>query len=126
MSRATHREGRRPIAEISSGSVTIPIYAASVTVKRGKKLSPETSAGAKPDGDNGDRKTYSSFRIVYYEGTRRVFRRCNTLEKAKALAKELAGQLAAAGVRSRFFTEQDRRIYVLRNGPRNLDQGLRE
>ena len=67
MSRATHREGRRPIAEISSGSVTIPIYAASVTVKRGKEPSPETSAGAKPDGDNGDRKTYSSFRIVYYE-----------------------------------------------------------
>lgn len=51
--------------------------------------------------------------MVYYEGTRRVFRRRNTLAKAKELAKELATQLAADGVRSEFLTEQDRRIYVL-------------
>ena len=53
-----------------------------------------------------------SFKDVDYEGTRRVFRRRDTLEKA-GLAKELAGQLACDGVRSQYLTEQDRRIYVL-------------
>jgi integrase len=113
MSRAHHNNGRKPIAEISSGSVTIPIYASPVTVKLGKKSSQKAGVDSKPDDGGSDCKTYPSFKIVYYEGTRRVFRRRNTLAKAKALAKELAGQLACDGVRSEYLTEQDRRIYVL-------------
>ncbi len=103
---------RKPIAEVSSGSVSIPIYESPVTIRTGKHTS--TLEGSNPQPGNGDSpfKTYPSYKIVYYEGKRRVFRRRNTLAKAKALAKELAGQLAADGVRSQFFTEQDRRIYV--------------
>ena len=113
MSRAHQNNGKKPIAEISSGSVTIPIYASPVTIKLGKKSSQKAGVNTKPDDGGSDRKTYPSFKIVYYEGTRRVFRRRNTLAKAKALAKELAGQLASDGVRSQYLTEQDRRIYVL-------------
>ena len=113
MSRSHHNNGKKPIANISSGSVTIPIYASPVTVKTGKKQPHNPGANSKPNGDGPDRKTYPSFKVVYYEGTQRVFRRRNTLAKAKALAKELAGQLASDGVRSQFLTEQDRRIYVL-------------
>lgn len=111
MSRAHQHNGRKPIAEISASSVTIPIYAAAVTVK--KKLEQKAEADSKSDADGSEGKTYASFRVVYYEGTRRVFRRRNTLEKAKALAKELASQLACDGARARYLTEQDRRIYVL-------------
>ena len=113
MSRSHHNNGKKPIAEISSGSVTIPIYASPVTIKIGKKRSQDLEANSKSNGDGSKRKTYPSFKVVYYEGTQRVFRRRNTLEKAKVLAKELAGQLASDGVRSQFLTEQDRRIYVL-------------
>ena len=107
------KQREKPIAEISSGSVTIPIYASPVTVKLGKKSSQKAGVDSKPDDGGSDCKTYPSFKIVYYEGTRRIFRRRSTLAKAKALAKELAGQLACDGVRSEYLTEQDRRIYVL-------------
>lgn len=113
MSRPHQNNGRKPIAEISSGSVTIPIYASPVTIKIGKKASQNPEANSKSNGDGSVRKTYTSFKVVYYEGTQRLFRRRNTLAKAKALARELAGQLASDGVRSEFLTEQDRRIYVL-------------
>ena len=39
--------------------------------------------------------------------------RRNTLEKAKALAKEIAGRLNRDGSRAQYFTEKDRRIYTL-------------
>lgn len=113
MSRSHQNNGKKPIAEISSGSVTIPIYASPVTIKIGKKPSQNPQANSKSNGDRSERKTYLSFKVVYYEGAQRVFRRRNTLAKAKVLAKELAGQLASDGVRSQFLTEQDRRIYVL-------------
>lgn len=113
MSRPHHNNGKKPLAEISSGSVTIPIYASPVTITIGKKPAQSSEANSKSNGDNSVRKTYPSFKVVYYEGTQRVFRRRNTLAKAKALAKELAGQLASDGVRSQFLTEQDRRIHVL-------------
>src|SRR6266511_4307416 len=99
--------GKKPVAEISAGSVSIPIYPCPVKIKTGKKA----AANGEPESDH--RKTYPSFQIVYYEGTRRVFRRRSTLEKAKALAKEVAGQLASDGIRAQYFTEQDRRIYAL-------------
>src|SRR6266487_408197 len=99
MSRSHQKNGKKPIAEISSGSVTIPIYASPVTIKIGKKSSRNPEANSKSNGDSSERKTYPSFKVVYYEGAQRVFRRRNTLAKAKALAKELAGQLASDGVR---------------------------
>lgn len=113
MSRPHHNNGKKPIAEISSGSVTIPIYTSPVTIKIGKRRAQNSEVNSRSNGDGSERKTYPSFKVVYYEGTQRVFRRRNTLAKAKALARELAGQLASDGVRSEFLTEQDRRIYVL-------------
>ncbi len=113
MRRLHQNNGKKPVAEVSSGSVTIPIYECPVTIELGKERPENSAENSKPDGNGSERKTYPSFQIVYYEGTQRVFRRRNTLAKAKALAKELAGQLASDGVRSQFLTEQDRRIYVL-------------
>lgn len=107
MSRPHHKDGRKPIAEVSSGSVTIPIYASSVTIKIGKKPSSNSEADSKRNGDGPERKTYPSFKVVYYEGTQRVFRRRNTLARAKELANELARQMASDGVRSQYLTEQD-------------------
>ena len=88
--------GRKPIAEVSSGSVSIPIYESPVTIRTGKQTS--ALEGSNPQSGNGDSpsKTYPSFKIVYYEGKQRVFRRRNTLVKAKALAKELAGVVTQA------------------------------
>src|SRR5437660_654118 len=111
MRRLHQNNGKKPVAEVSSGSVTIPIYECPVTIEVGKERSPNAGEQAGANGNGSERKTYSSFQVVYYQGTQRVFRRRNTLAKAKALAKELAGQLASDGVRSEFLTEQDRRIY---------------
>ncbi len=113
MRRLHQNNGKKPVAEVSSGSVTIPIYACPVTLEVGNKRPQNSAENSTPNGNGSERKTYPSFQVVYYEGTQRVFRRRNTLAKAKALAKELAGQLASDGVRSQFLTEQDRRIYVL-------------
>ncbi|HEY5345012.1 MAG TPA: hypothetical protein VIK62_01560 [Verrucomicrobiae bacterium] len=86
--------GKKPVATVTVGSVAISIYASPVTV-------------------GTEAKTYESFQVVHYEGNRRIFQRRNTLEKAKVLAKEIAGRLQRDGSRAEYFTEKDRRIYTL-------------
>ncbi len=113
MSQSEQDNEKRPIAEISSGSVSIPIYESPVTIKSRLQHSRNAAANSKSDDERSEDKTYPSFKIVYYEGKRRVFRRRNTLEKAKAFAREVAGQLARNGVRARCLTEQDRCIDTL-------------
>ena len=101
---------RKPVATVTVGSVTISIYASPVTVR------PEAKPAAVDSSQSAsvpDSKTYESFQVVHYEGNRRIFQRRNTLEKAKALAKEIAGRLHRDGSRALYFTEKDRRIYTL-------------
>lgn len=80
--------------------MAIPIYAAPVTAKFG--VNGETVI-----------KTYESFIISHYEGTRRVLRRRNIFEKARSLAREIAGRLSRDGQRAEYLSEKDRRIFTL-------------
>ena len=109
---------RRPIDAVSVGSVTIPISFAPVTVKVRKPAADGNGAG------QDEFKTYDSYIFSYYEGSVRVQRRGNTLERARKRAKETATRLNRDGARAEFMTERDRRIYVLAQlacKPLNLD-----
>ena len=101
--------GKKPVATVTVGSVTIPIYAAPVTVKVTK---PIDATDAKIGGGT-ETRTYQSFQLSHFEGARRVMQRRNTLERAKALAKEVATRLSRDGSRAAFLTEKDRRILIL-------------
>lgn len=93
---------RKPVATVTVGSVSIPIYTAPVTMRL---KADETGVAPK--------KTYPSFVVAHYEGTRRIIRRRRNLEKARALAKEVAGRLNRDGSRAEYITEKDRRILVI-------------
>ena len=101
---------RKPVATVTVGSVAISIYAAPVTVRTKSKSAAADSSNAASVPES---KTYQSFQVAHYEGNRRVLQRRNTLDKAKALAKEIAGRLNRDGSRAQYFTEKDRRIYTL-------------
>jgi integrase len=101
---------RKPVATVTVGSVAISIYAAPVTVRTKSKSAATDSSNAASVPES---KTYQSFQVAHYEGNRRVLQRRNTLDKAKALAKEIAGRLNRDGSRAQYFTEKDRRIYTL-------------
>ena len=93
---------RKPVATVTVGSVAISIYAAPVTVRT-----------ANGDTTSATVKTYESFQVAHYEGARRILQRRNTLDKAKALAKEIASRLSRDGVRAQYLTEKDRRVLIL-------------
>jgi hypothetical protein len=101
---------KKPFATVTVGSVTISIIAAPVTLRTGSKpaAADSNSAASVPEF-----KTYQSFQVAHYEGKRRILQRRNTPEKAKALAREIAGRLHRDGSRAQYFTEKDRRIYTL-------------
>ena len=101
---------KKPFATVTVGSVTISIIAAPVTIRTGSKpaAADSNSAASAPEF-----KTYQSFQVAHYEGKRRILQRRNTPEKAKALAREIAGRLHRDGSRAQYFTEKDRRIYTL-------------
>ena len=101
---------KKPFATVTVGSVTISIIAAPVTLRTGSKpaAADSNSAASAPEF-----KTYQSFQVAHYEGKRRILQRRNTPEKAKALAREIAGRLHRDGSRAQYFTEKDRRIYTL-------------
>ena len=101
---------RKPVATVSVGSVSIPIYAAPVTLKRA--LPANDANDAKPD-PGPESKTYQSFQIAHYEGTRRILQRRNTLESARALAREIASRLNREGSRAAYLNEKDRRVLIL-------------
>jgi len=94
---------RKPVATVTVGSVAISIYAAPVTVR----------AAANGDAASATVKTYESFQVAHYEGARRILQRRNTLDKAKALAKEIANRLSRDGARAQYLTEKDRRVLIL-------------
>jgi hypothetical protein len=100
---------RKPVATVTVGSVAISIYAAPVTVRAATPAATDSSNAASAP----EFKTYQSFQVAHYEGNRRILQRRNTLDKAKALAKEIAGRLSRDGSRAQYFTEKDRRIYTL-------------
>jgi hypothetical protein len=89
---------RRPIDAVSVGSVTIPISFAPVTVKVRKPAADGNGAG------QDEFKTYDSYIFSYYEGSVRVQRRGNTLERARKRAKETATRLNRDGARAEFMT----------------------
>jgi integrase len=62
---------------------------------------------------NGKLKTYDSYQIIYYEGSRRKIRRRSTPEEAKKRAKEIATRLPRLGPQADHLGEKDRRIYIL-------------
>lgn len=102
--------GKKPVATVTVGSVTIPIYACPVTVT---KAVDATVATVAKNGDGTETRTYQSFQLSHFEGARRVLQRRNTLERAKALAKEVATRLNRDGSRAAFLSEKDRRILIL-------------
>lgn len=108
MDSATHSNERKPAATVTVGSVTIPIYSAPVTFKAGVKNGASESSGA-----SAAARIYPSYQVAHYEGNHRILQRRNTLEKAKALAREIAGRLQRDGSRAQYFSEKDRRIYTL-------------
>ncbi|MEI9961129.1 MAG: hypothetical protein WDM76_08405 [Limisphaerales bacterium] len=87
MDSAARINGGKPVATVTVGSVTLPIYSAPVTVK-----TPAKTEATKF-------KIYPSYQVSHYEGARRILRRCNTLAKARQLAKEIAGRLNLEGAR---------------------------
>ena len=101
---------RKPVATVTVGSVAISIYTAPVTVRTKSKSAATDSSNAASVPES---KTYQSFQVTHYKGNRRVLQRRKTLDKAKALAKEIAGRLNRDGSRAQYFTEIDRRIYTL-------------
>lgn len=98
---------KKPVATVTVGSVTIPIYAAPVTVTK-----PVDATDAKTMAST-ETRTYQSFQLSHYEGARRILQRRNTLERAKSLAKEIASRLNRDGSRAAFLTEKDRRVLIL-------------
>ncbi len=103
------RKSGMPVATVTVGSVTISIYAAPVIVRSAKPAAADSgNTGSVPES-----KVYQSFQVAHYEGNRRILQRRNTLDKAKALAKEIASRLNRDGSRAQYFTEKDRRIYIL-------------
>lgn len=101
-----------PIDPVRVGSVAVSIYHAPVTIKvRATKI--DEGAEPAPDAAAFTLKTYDSFAIAYYEGSVRVVRRRNTLEKARKYAKEVATRLNRDGAHAEFLTDRDRRIYTL-------------
>jgi len=102
MDSAASSPDRKPVATVTVGSVSIPIYAAPVTVR----------LKADETGD-APKKTYPSYVVAHYEGARRILQRRRNLEKARALAKEIAGRLNRDGSRAEYVTEKDRRILVI-------------
>ena len=101
---------RKPVATVTVGSVTISIYASPVTVRPEAK---PAAADSSHPASVPDSKTYESFQVVHYEGNRRIFQRRNTLEKAKALAKEIAGRLHRDGSRALYFILPARAYFFL-------------
>ena len=100
---------KKPVATVTVGSVTIPIYAAPVTVKVTKPV----DANDAKNVAGSENRTYQSFQISHYEAARRILQRRNTLDRAKALAKEIASRLSRDGSRAAFLTEKDRRVLIL-------------
>ena len=100
---------RKPVATVTVGSVAISIYAAPVIVRAATPAAADSSRAASAT----ESKVYQSFQVAHYEGARRILQRRNTLDKAKALAKEIAGRLNRDGSRAQYFTDKDRRIYTL-------------
>lgn len=94
-----------PIDVVKRGSVSIPIYYAPVTAK----LEQLATNGSSVE----ESKKYDSYVITYYEGSLRVQKRRNTLERARIFAAEIAERLQKDGAKAGFISEQDRRIYIL-------------
>jgi hypothetical protein len=100
---------RKPVATVTVGSVAISIYAAPVTVRAAMPAAEDSSSAASAT----ESKVYQSFQVAHYEGNRRILQRRNTLDKAKALAKEIANRLSRDGARAQYLTEKDRRVLIL-------------
>ena len=100
---------RKPVATVTVGSVAISIYAAPVTVRAATPAAADSSSAASAT----ESKVYQSFQVAHYEGARRILQRRNTLDKAKALAKEIANRLSRDGARAQYLTEKDRRVLIL-------------
>ncbi len=102
-------EGNK-VAEVQSGSVTLSIFKSRNSLKVPKQKVDEASSDGSPEFEV---KYYESYIIPYYEGSIRKTPRRSTLEKAKAHAKEIADRLNKEGAKAQFFSEKDRRIYIL-------------
>jgi len=97
--------------EVTVGSVTVRIRYAPVTVQLKSPAPQSISAQAAPP--TPPTRTYDSYQVEYYEGSRRKLERRTTPEKAKKRAKEIATRLSRLGPQAEFLPERERRIYVL-------------
>jgi integrase len=104
------RESGTLVAEVKVGSVSVLVRHAPVTVQ----LNDHNAEAPQTEPTNGSQaKTYDSYQIVYYEGSRRKIVRRNTPDKAKQRAKEIATRLSRLGPQADHLGEKDRRIYIL-------------
>jgi len=97
-------------AEVKRGSVTVAIFKSRNSVKVLKKPVPGMETAGQPEYET---KHYDSFIVPYYEGSIRKTPRRSTLEKATKLAEEIAERLNREGAKAAFFSEKDRRIFIL-------------
>ena len=101
----------KKVAEVTVGSVTVPIFCSPTRIKISRPTSTSDNAG---NGTSETQyKTYESYVITFYEGSIRQVRRRNTLDKARKFAEEIAKRINQEGARAAFFSEKDRRIFVL-------------
>ena len=109
--KALSEENGTLVAEVKVGSVTVLVRHAPVTIQ---VKGPNGDAAQSGQAEAGlERKTYDSYQIIYYEGSRRKIVRRSTPEKAKNRAKEIATRLSRLGPQADHLSEKDRRIYIL-------------
>ncbi|MCX6929032.1 MAG: hypothetical protein NT154_38335 [Verrucomicrobia bacterium] len=115
--KALSEENGTLVAEEKVGSVTVLVRYAPVTIQvKGSNGDAVHSGQAKPEC-----KTYDSYQIIYYEGSRRKIVRRSTPTKARKRAKEIAIRLSRLGPQADHLSEKDRRIYILaRNTARTV------
>jgi hypothetical protein len=100
----------KKVAEVKKGSVTIAIFKSQNSVRVLKKPLPGMETVGQPEYEI---KQYDSFIVPYYEGSIRKTPRRSTIEKATKLAEEVAERLNREGAKAAFFSEKDRRIFIL-------------
>jgi integrase len=109
--KALSEENGTLVAEEKAGSVTVLVRYEPVTIQL-KGPNGDAAQSGQAMASPGH-KTYDSYQIIYYEGSRRKIVRRSTPEKAKKRAKEIATRLSRLGPQADHLSEKDRRIYTL-------------
>jgi len=116
--RGKSRKERSFPVELKLGSVSVKIYRNPLIVKPDEKDSDSRVTnggmvnGDSVDGDSPGSRTYDSYLVAYYEGTRRVRLRVKDFATAQSEANRILVKLANADAKALELSGDDRRIYV--------------